>query len=230
VFSNFPPKISRVLFLGLLLGLSLALAACATTRQTRSVEQSGFLGDYSQLRKGEGDEAQLVYINPAVDFSQYHAVLIDSVTLWHESDLSKIPAEERQALADYLYSALHKALQEDFEIVDAPAQGVFRIRAAITEAKGSKVAMNVITTTIPQFRLLSSAAGLATDTQAFVGRCGVEAEITDSMTEKRLMAGVDARAGTKTFRGMTGKWSDVEEAFDFWAERLRKRLESLRKP
>lgn len=230
MFSNFPPRISHILSVGLLLGLSLALAACATTRQTRSVERSGFLEDYSQLRAGEGDEAQLVYINPAIDFSQYHAVLIDSVTLWHDSDLSRIPPEERQALADYLYSALHKALREDFEIVDAPAQGVLRIRAAITEARGSKVAMNVITTTIPQLRLLSSAAGLATDTQAFVGRCGLEGEITDSMTEKRLMAAVDARAGTKTLKGMTGKWIDVEEAFDFWAERLRKRLESLRKP
>jgi hypothetical protein len=150
--------------------------------------------------------------------------------LWHDSDLSKIPTEERQALTDYLYSALHKELQKDFDVVDAPAHGVLRIRAALTEAKGSKVAMNVITTTIPQLRLLASAAGLATDTQAFVGRCRLEGEITDSMTDKRLMAVVDARAGTKTFEGMTGKWSDVEEAFDFWAEHLRKRLESLRKP
>jgi hypothetical protein len=51
------------------LALSLVLAGCATTRATRSVEPSGFLGDYSQLRAGEGDEAQLIYIDRRVSFA-----------------------------------------------------------------------------------------------------------------------------------------------------------------
>ncbi len=210
------------------LGLGLLVAACATTRQTRSVEKSGFLGDYSQLREGGDDEAQLVYIDPDADFSVYNAILIDSVTLWHESDLSKIPAEELQALTDYLYSALQKELSKDYEIVNTPGVGVLRFRAAITEAKGARVVGNVVTSVIPQLRMLSSVAGLATDTQVFVGKCGIEAEMTDSLTNFRLMAAVDERAGTKALRGGLGEWSEVERAFDYWAERLRKRLETLR--
>ena len=52
-------------------------------------------------------------------------------------------------------------------------------------------------------------------------------EITDTITAQVLAAAVDERAGAKTLRGL-GQWSDVEHAFDFWAERLRERLESLR--
>jgi hypothetical protein len=217
-----------VLALAVLLGLSLTVAACATTRQTRSVERSGFLGDYSDLQPGEEGQAQLVYIDPRADFSIYDAVLIDTVTLWHDSDLSKIPAEERQALTDYLYSSLQRELSKSFQIVDKPGVGVLEIRAAITEARGSKVVANVVTSVVPQLRLLSAAAGMATDTQVFVGQCGIEAEIRDSLTHYRLAAAVDERAGTKALRGGVGKWSDVENAFDFWAGRLRERLEMLR--
>ena len=52
---------TRLLVHSTLCVLALALlASCATTRQTRSVETSGFLGDYSMLRGGKGEEAQLV--------------------------------------------------------------------------------------------------------------------------------------------------------------------------
>ncbi len=47
--------------------LALFLAGCATTTQTRSVEKSGFLGDYSMLEEGEGDEALLLYVDEGAD-------------------------------------------------------------------------------------------------------------------------------------------------------------------
>jgi hypothetical protein len=210
-----------------LLALALAMAGCATTRQTRGAEASGFLGDYSTLREGTGDEAQLIYINPEANFSQYQAIMIDSVTLWHASDLSDIPAEQRQGLTDYLYIAMHRELSKDYEIVDHPGPGVMRLRLALTEAKGSKVAANTITTVVPPLKLLTTLGGLATDVAAFVGRCSVEGEIRDSMTYERLMAAVDQRAGTKTLRGVFKKWDDVQDAFDYWAERMRVRLGEL---
>ena len=62
----------------------------------------------------------------------------------------------------------------------------------------------------------------------FVGKAAMEAEITDSMTSKRLAAAVDERAGAKTLRGIGGKWKDVDNAFNYWAEKIRKRLAELR--
>ena len=46
----------------------LTLTACRTSKQARSVTESGFLSDYSQLKKGKGDQAKLVYFAPGVDW------------------------------------------------------------------------------------------------------------------------------------------------------------------
>jgi hypothetical protein len=81
---------------------------------------------------------------------------------------------------------------------------------------------------IPQLRLLSTVAGLSTDAQVFVGKAAAEAEITDALTGERLLAAVDERAGTKALGGGFGTWSHVDEAFEYWAERMRTRLAELR--
>ena len=122
------PKTLAVL--GILV-LSLALAACATTRQTRSVETSGFLGDYSQLQEGEKGQAQLIYVNPNTKFSAYDAIMIDSVTLWEDSETSELSQEDQQMLTDFFYQALHEKLSKDFQVVDQPEFGAAEICMAI---------------------------------------------------------------------------------------------------
>ena len=104
---------------------------------------------------------------------------------------------------------------------------MLRLRAALTEAKAAKVVRATVTTILPQARLLTTAIGVGADVQALVGRARIEGELTDSVTGRRLMAAVDARSGGKTLRGGFGKWTDVRHSFDFWAERLRKRLSGL---
>ena len=70
--------------------------------------------------------------------------------------------------------------------------------------------------------MLETAAGTAN----LDGKAGIEGDITDLLTDVDLMAAVDERQATKAIRGRFGKWNDVEQAFDFWAERLRGRLAS----
>ena len=212
-----------------LISVSLVLAACETTRQTRSAKPAGFLGDYSQLRKGEGKEAQLVYINSAAPWSKYRAIMIDSVTLWHSDKTAKIAPEDAQRLTDSLYAQLHKQLSQDYQIVNTPGPGVLRLRAAITEAIGADVVANAATTIVPQLKVITTVGGMAADSRVFAGQAGVEAELTDSLSGDRLAAAVDERVGAKTIRGGLGEWSQVDQAFEFWAERLRQRLAELRK-
>lgn len=208
--------------------LAAVLVACQTTRQTRGAEAEGFLRDYSQLRKGKGEEAQLVYINPRADWKRYDSIMIDSVSIWYTDSTEKLSPKDRQTLTDVLYLDLHQQLGKDYDIVNYPGPRTMRLRAAITEAKGARVVGNTVTTIVPQARLLSTLAGIATDTQIFVGKAALEAELTDSMTGVRLGAAVDERAGAKTLRGLGGKWKDVDNAFQYWAERIRKRLAELR--
>jgi len=109
-----------------------------------------------------------------------------------------------------------------------PGPRTLRIRLAITEAKGARVVADTVTSVVPQLRMLSTLGGMATDTRMFVGAAGVEMEITDSLTARRLAAAVDERWGTKALRGGILKWSDVKEAFDHWADQLRTRLAEQR--
>ena len=112
----------------------LLAAGCSTTRQTRSVETSGFLGDYSQLEEGKRGQAQLVYVNPRADFSRYDAVLLDSVSVWQAEGSKPISDEDAQVLTDYFYNALHEEISKDFRVTAHPGPGVLRLRAALTEA------------------------------------------------------------------------------------------------
>lgn len=204
------------------------LLGCATTQQSREVQKSGFLGDYSKLRAGEDGEAQLVYFNPTARWSQYDKLLIDSVTLWRDAESDEVPANDAQVLTDFLYAALHEELGRHYQIVDAPGPGVLRLRAAVTEAKGSRVVMDTVTSVVPQLRLLANLTGMATGTATLVGKAGVEAELKDSLSGELLAAAVDARQGSKAVRGGIKEWSDAKLAFEYWAERLRERLTELR--
>ena len=191
---------------------------------------SGFLGDYAALSSGRAEQAQLLYIDPEANFSGYERVWIDPVTIWlgPDSGLAEIPRQEAQRLADYLGAALRAELAQGFQLVDEPGAGTLRIRAAITEARRSRVLLDIVSTVMPPARVLSTVKKLATGTHAFVGRAGIEVEVLDSTTGRRLIAAVDERAGGKALRGSTSAWSDVEAAYDHWARLIAARLTFFR--
>jgi hypothetical protein len=214
----------RVIAGALVAGLVLSIG-CSPLRQRReAVEPSGFLRDYSQLKKNDNYPAYLIYINPSANWSRYNAIMIDSVSLWASTD--KLSTEDRQMISGMMYNALYDTLGKNFAIVNAPGMNVLRLRGAITEAKGSKVALNVVTSVIPQLRLLTTVGGMAADTAALVGEASAEMEIVDSVTGVRLAAAVDRQTGTKAIiRGNKfSKWGDVQEACEYWAGRVDKFL------
>jgi len=219
-------RIRLVIAMTALVSVAAASIGCGIIRPTRGrhfeeAEQSGFLRDYSQLKPQEGYDAQQVYVRPNTPWKDYSAIQIESVSLWIEDESKKPSAEDQKKLTDMLYKALHDKLSENFKIVDQPGPGVIQIRAALTEAKGARVALNTVTTVIPQARLASSVLGLGTDTAALVGAASMEAEATDAITNDRLAAVVDSRAGTKGITRMLSKWADVQAICDHWGERAR---------
>ena len=125
------------------LGSLAALAACAGTG---GVEPSGFLDDYTQLKPGRADQAQLVYIDPEADFSPYEKVLIDPVVVWERTAGSDASGEELRSLADDLGAALREQLELEFELVESPEPGTLRIRTAITRVResGASVELEVL--------------------------------------------------------------------------------------
>ena len=118
----------------------------------------GVPGDYSQLERGGRGRPLLIYRDPAADFTAYKRIQIDPVAgyIGAHSRLQKIAPEDRQALLDYFHATLRKRLTEDYELVNEPGPGVLRLRVAVTDAQGSKVAMDTLSTVVPVGLALSA--------------------------------------------------------------------------
>ena len=212
--------------------LALALVqGCAPTKQARDAGASGFLGtDYARLKEGGEGKALLVYSDKAANWASYDKVRLDSVTIWTagESAFEGIAAADRQMLADDLYTATHKELSQDYQLVEQVGPGVMRIQVALTDAEASSPVMDTISTVEPIDLAISQTTGLITDKPTFVGETQAEAKVTDGKTGALLAAAIDRRVGGKSISGSVDSWDDVHAAFDYWAKQLRYRLCSER--
>ncbi|MGZ9133352.1 MAG: DUF3313 domain-containing protein [Nitrospira sp.] len=216
------------------ISLLIGLGGCAATQEAKSVEKSGFLGDYSMLKEGqrsvikEGpeDEALLIYKNPAAQWRKYKKVHLDPVTVWlgPNSKLKDVSAEDRKMLADLLWSKLNESLKQDYEMTTELGPDVLRFQAAITEGESSMVALDTISSVVPQMKVLSGVKSMVTGVSAFTGSASGEMKVTDGATGTILAEAVDRRGGTKSLGGVFNSWNDVEESYRFWAEKIRYRL------
>jgi hypothetical protein len=207
------------------------LQGCAATQQRRDVVESGFLtaSEHAMLTEGKNNEALLRYINPDVDWGAYDKMIFDSVSVWKNKETQDVSPEDLQMLTDFAYSQLHDALSLDYTFVTQPGPGVMRATFAITEAEASNPVADVVTSIIPQTRILTGVKGLVVGGKpGFVGTAGMEAKFTDAQTGKILGMAVDRRGGTKNLSGMTDEWNDVEKAYIYWAALVRYRLCTLR--
>ena len=202
-------------------------------------EFSGFLGDYSQLQP-RSDSAMIynyVYEKPNTDFASYGKFLIEAVTVFpsKDADFKGINANDLALLQKYFHDALVKALTENngYQVVEEAGPGVIRIRTAFTDLVPVNSVMNTTTTLLPQARLLSGIVSTATGSNLFVGQVGIEAEFLDAQTNERLAAVASKQAGKKyvpfTDRKFdpTSTWGQVEQGMDYWAKKLRSRVDAI---
>ena len=224
-------RVTGVFLIGIVFGLN----ACASTQEARSVEKSGFLGDYSMLKEGTRNttgfgsdvenQALLVYKNPNVDWKKYKKIQLDPVTVWlgPNSKMKEVKAEDRQRLANLLWSKIDEQMRKDYEMVSQAGPDVVHLQVAITEGEESNAFLDTVSSVIPQTRMLSGAKSVATGVSLFTGSASVEMKATDGETGQLLVAAVDRRGGTKSLSGVTNSWNDVEESFRYWAEKMRYR-------
>ncbi len=215
--------------LGLLLLVSalLLIAGCAA-HKIEKAEFSGFLGDYSGLTMGTEEQAVMVYRKPGVDLKPYSRVMLDRVVIWPnpDSEYQGLDPDELKELSDYFNQALVDALKDGYELVDQPGPGVMHIRTAITDVVPGKPVSGTLSSIIPVGMVISGTKRAVSDTSIGVGQAAVEVEILDAQTGERLGAAVDRRAGGQ--RAFKGKLVDAKDAFDYWAKRIRLRLDQER--
>lgn len=211
----------------------IAMIGCALTMSTgcaSKVKQSGFLEDYPSFEKGPRGGVDQVYFKEGVDFKKYDKILMDQVVFYFSEDskYKGINPEEINKLSDAFHKAMVDALKDEYPFVSEEGPRVLRIRCAITDVKTSKPLLNTITAVVPSGLAISLVKKGVTGTHTGVGGASMEAEFLDSQTNERVAAVIDKRmAGKyKVIKGMS-KWGHAEDAFNYWAKRLRKWLDEM---
>ncbi len=211
--------------------VSLFFSACAVKKQARTVEGSGFLEDYSILKKGEKDKALLYWVNPTAAWVSYDKILLDPVIFYQRAeDPGKgMPQEDIQRMINNFNKLLHKELSKDYKMVSVPGPRTIRIKVALTDVEKAWVGVHTVTSILPVGWVLQGATDFATGKPNFSGEATVEIKVEDAQTTQLLIAGVDRRVGGRMIKGSFDSWVDVNRIMELWSKLARFRLCELRK-
>lgn len=160
-----------------LVAVALALGACATPDHA-----SGFLGDYSKLKKSSRDPELRAWFDPKVDFLEYDRLLIDpvEVVLAPGAAAAALDPATMQSLAEDLRATVVRVVDPYYTVLDQPASRTIRVHAALTDVK--------------------MRPGGVTSADLEGARC--EWELFDALTKQRIGAGMrwrDVPEGTVGF-------------------------------
>jgi len=207
--------------------ISMCLAVGCAGQKLAAKNYSGFLGDYSKLQAGPEGGVDQRYIAPGVNFKQYNKVMLDQVRFYFKDDAGDkgIDAAEMKELSDTFHKAVIEALGSAYPLVDKPGADVMRVRVAITDMELPNRTLNTITTVVPAGLVISTIKSGVTGKGTFVGEISMEFEVLDSQTNQVLFEGVDRRSGGKI--DSMSKFGTADEAFKFWAGRLRTWLDEV---
>ena len=193
------------------------LIGCTTSqsKQARTVEKSGFLGDYSMLSPGGEGEALLFYENPEANWPSYNKIFLAPVAYYGGRDTypKGFTRADLQKLVNRFYYILYNDLAEDYQMVDEPAPHTLRIQVALTSVGESSQAADSVSTVAPVIvNPIRNFAGSLSGETILAGQASIEAKITDGLTGKLLYAAVDRRVGQRSTSGSsTRRTADVEE-------------------
>ena len=208
-------------------GIALAsfVISCASTgasskKDSATPQTKGFLYGYYQYLK-PGPEGGKRWFKPGVDFGKYHKIMLDSIIFYlaDDSENKGIDAYKMKELADKCNREIFDVLNGTYPIVAKPGPDVVRLRIAITDLKQSRPVLSAVTTVIPVGLALSVIRRGAEGSWTGSGATGAEFMALDSMTNDVIAVAQDERKAG--FGERFTKWGSVEEAFEFWAKRIK---------
>ncbi|MFZ2039281.1 MAG: DUF3313 domain-containing protein, partial [Desulfobacterales bacterium] len=141
-----------------------------------------------------------------------------------ESEYKGIDAQQLKELADAFNLQLVNTIQASFPIVAEPGPDVVRLRFAITDLKQSNPVVSGVTSVVPVGLGISLIKKGSTDSWSGSGATGAEVMVLDSMTNQVIAVAKDEK--TAGFTERFSKWGSAEEAFAFWAGRVKLFLEN----
>lgn len=207
---------------------SIALSAClgiGCAGSLKAEKNAGFLKNYSQMQPGPSGGVAKVYMKPGADLKKYNKIMFDQVVFYFKDDAANkaVDPQEMQELSQTFHKAVVAAINNAYPLVAQPGPDVMRVRVAITGYDPPYQVLNTISTVVPVGLGLSLVKQGVTGKGTGCGEISMEFEFLDSQTSEVIASGIDRRAGGKV-ESMT-KFGTADEAFKFWAQRLRTRLD-----
>ena len=219
------------------------------TKHLSGYKYAGFLSDYSKLQPAPDGSEAMVWRKPGTDLKAYTKILVDRLNFFYKEDAEYkgIDPTELKALADYFHETFVKNLGTTYPIVNEPGTEVLRVRVALTDIIPNKPAVSVVTLAVPYLTFAdlgtSAVAKGGVGSNFYVGSTTIEAEFLDSVSNEQVAAYVD-RYYPKKYdvdfkKGPVGvvthgfgqyfkaysTWSYTKDAFDYWAQKLRTKLD-----
>jgi len=139
---------------------------------------------------------------------------MDHVVFFFKDDAQEkgIDPLEMAELSHKFHKEAKAALSGAYPMVEEPGPDVMRVRVAITDLELPK-------------RTVGMLKSIMTGKGPGLGEISMEFESLDSVTGQRIAAGVDQRTGTRL--ESLRRFSTAEDAFKFWAQRLRLRMDEV---
>ena len=229
----------RAFLFALVAGSLASLVGCATGSQARSMQPSGFLGEYRpMLQPGKaGEEDLLIYRSPNTNWAAYTKVHLEPVEIWSDPNwkLSKEDRKDLQKLVQSFQDTLTKKLAADYEIVEHAGPGAIRMQVAITNGQRADMILKVVSKGVPYGSGASFLWTFITGKPPFVGEASIETIIKDGPSGDLLWASADRRVGADTIvagssvnTSYLDSWGDVKYSLDYWSDDAVYRLCSLR--
>ncbi len=196
-------------FLFLLAGCFLGFATSAEMVSSESQEPQR-----TRWQQINHPSLDFLYVRPAVDFTGYHNVIIDPVSIWYSKDSALTAQEVESNLAELrlrFHGAFEQALENSgYEVVNVPGHDTLRLHVEIIDLRVNRATANAN----PWrdrflFRVLP-------------GYITLVAELADSTTGEVLlrMADLDDSVGDRFTTDITTAWENADVAFDMWSEMI----------
>lgn len=209
------------------------MAASLTTAYAEELIYSGFMTDYTQLRKVTDGSADYRYVAPGAEdrLSNYNAIMIDQPEIFvaPDSKYGGIKPDEMKALADAFRTAVAQEISNRYYAVDQPGPAVLYLRIAASNLYLKKKKKSILGYT-PQGMVLGSVKSAVTKDltkKIDLKRLTVEMEVLDSESGERLVALIESRGEGKE---NPASWDELEAIMSEYGKRISCRLDNARMP
>jgi hypothetical protein len=194
-----------------------------------TVEASGFLGDYGQLRKVPGRLDTWQWVRAGVDWKQYTRLYIEPIEVWINPQ-SAYPGIEpglyKRMVDEFRMHVVQEFQAGGYQVVDRPGAGVLKLHFALTGVNPERPGFTPLD--VLPIKIAINAARYATGTDKSVIAISGEAEVLDGVTSERLFAQVTTRKDVHLFVGRQVTWEDVRDGATEWAKQARALLDKAR--